>query len=439
MVPGGGTSRTPPRDADDISRRSSGLWAVLAGHADFRRLFAGNSVSLFGSSVTTVALPLTAVTHLGASPAEMGVLGALAWLPHLVLGLPAGVWVDRLPYRRVLIVTDAAQLLLVGSIPALAVFRALSIWHLYVVAVLAGVAGLFASVAAQSFTPRLVPRDRLLAANSALMLSNATVGTTGSGIGGVLVAALGAPMAIVVDAASFLVSALCKTRIRTPGRVSAAGEPRPPMRLRSSIAEGWRAVFAHPVLRAVVVAATVGAFAGQVQAVVLVLYLVRDMSLSSGQIGALIAAGGLASVAGALMASRVTHRLGPGPTFILGMFLASVAGLVLAAAVGPFLVAFAVLVFAQCLRGLGPSLYGVNQQTLRQVLVPAELLARVNATWRFLAFGGQSLGALAGGVAGTAFGLRATLVAGSCLMLTGVAAGLLSPVRALRRLPSAQP
>ncbi|GAA1264022.1 hypothetical protein GCM10009677_14730 [Sphaerisporangium rubeum] len=409
-----------------------GLLGVLTKHADFRRLFVGSSVSLLGSSVTTVALPLTGVVHLGASAVEMGVLSAVALLPHLVLGLPAGVWVGRLPYRRVLVVTDLAQMLVLGVIPALAVLGVLRMWHLYVVAVATGAAGLLSAVAAQSFTPELVPRDRLLAANSGLMLSNATVGTTGAAVGGMLVTVLTAPVAIVVDATSFLVSAVVKSRIRVAGRVSAAARPG---RLGPEVVEGWRAVFGHPVMRPVVVAATIGAFAGQFKAVVLVLYLVRDLGLSPGQVGLLVALSGVAAVAGAVAAPSVTRRLGPGPAFVAGMLVESLSGAVLAAASGPVLVTVAVLVAAQVMAGAGPSVYGVNQQTFRQTFFPPELLPRVNATWRFLAFGGQSVGALAAGLTAAALEFRPGLLIGTCLAIAGTAVAFGSPIRTVRGLP----
>jgi MFS family permease len=163
-----------------VNRRGLSPLSVLGRYPDFRRLFVGNSISTLGSSVTTVALPLTAVVYLHASPAEMGLLGAVALLPYLVLSLPAGVWVDRMmSYKRLLVLADLAQALLLGSIPVLAILGVLRLWQLYVVVVLAGVASLFETVAAQSFIPRLVSRQQLLPANSALMLSNATVSTTG--------------------------------------------------------------------------------------------------------------------------------------------------------------------------------------------------------------------------------------------------------------------
>lgn len=382
-----------------------------------------------------VALPLTAVVHLDASPAQMGLLGAAALLPHLVLGLPAGVWVDRMPYRRTLVLADLAQTLLLGSIPVAAVLGVLQIWHLYAVMILAGVCGLFETVTTQSFTPVLVPREQLLPANSALMLSNTTVTTTGSALGGALVSLLTAPIAVAVDAVSFLLAGLCKARIRTPGPAAVATERRR-RHLRADILDGVRALFAHRIIRATTLAATLGALGGQIQNVVLVLFLVKDLKLSPALIGVVIAIGGVAGILGALVVAPITRRIGLGRSFITGMFLAAVAGLVLAVAGSPLSLTLAVLAVAQVLRGAGPSLYSVNQQTLRQALTVPDLLSRVNATWRFLVYGTQPLGALLGGLLGSLVSLRITLVIGSVVMLLGTAIACASPLRSLRDLPA---
>jgi MFS family permease len=412
-----------------------GQWSVFARYPDFRRLFVGNSVSLLGSSVTTVALPLTAVVYLHASPVQLGIIGAVAFVPHLVLGLPAGVWVERMRYRRILVLADLAQMLLLGTIPILAAFHVLHVWQLYVVVVLAGIGNLFETVTAQSFIPRLVPRDQLLPANSAVMQSNSTVNTTGSALGGVLVQLLTAPIAIAVDAISFLLAAFCKARIRTPGpAVSSA--VRPKQHLRTDILEGLRAVLAHPVVRAVTISATLGALAGQMQNVVLVLYLVRGLHLASSLVGVAIAIGGVAGILGAVIATPITERVGPGPAYIAGMSLAGTAGLVLAASSGPLAVAFPILVVAQLLRGAGPALYGVNQQTFRQALLRPELISRVNATWRFLVYGMMPIGALLGGLSGSALGFRTTLIISSGGVLLGTAIAALSPLRSLHELPA---
>ena len=401
---------------------------VLARHADFRRLFIGNSVSLLGSSVTTVALPLSAVVYLHASPFQMGLLGVATLAPHFVFGLPAGVWVDRLPYRRILVGADIAQTVLVGAVPFLAWFGVLSLWQLYVIVVLAGVANLFESVTAQSFTPHLVPRDQLLSANSTLMASNATVNTTGSAVGSALVTVFAAPFAMVVDAGSFAVAGFFKARIGTPGPVPRVTE----RHLAAEIAVGLRAVFAQPVMRVVIVAAALGALAGQMQNVVLVLFLVQGLKLTPGLVGLAITVVGVAGVLSAIVATPITRRVGPGPAFIAGMTVSALAGLVLVLAGGPLPIVLAVVALAQVLRGAGPSLYGVNQQTLRQTLVPAELLSRVNATWRFLVYGLQPVGALLGGLLGSV-DLRLTLIVSSVVMLLGVAVAVFSPLRSMRQ------
>ncbi|HXW46202.1 MAG TPA: MFS transporter [Streptosporangiaceae bacterium] len=422
--------------ADAESALNTSLWSVLAHYADFRRLFAGNSISVLGSSVTSVALPLTAVLYLHASASEMGLLGAAALLPYLALSLPAGVWVDLFPYKRVLVTTDLVQVLLLGSIPVLAAAGLLRLWQLYVVGLLAGSANLLEMVATQSFTPVLVPKRQLLPANSALMLTNAVSGTTGTAMAGFLVAALTAPIAIAVDAASFLLSGICKIRIRTvqpPVRSRREGR----QRLHAEILDGLRAVFGQPLMRSLTTAATLGALAGQMQNVILILFLVRHVRLPTGLVGITVAAGGLAAVGGSLIVTAVTRRVGPGRTCILGMSIQSTAGLVLAVAPRMLPAAIAVVIVAQILRGTGPSLYGVNQQTLRQTLMPASMLARANASWRFLVFGTQVFGALLGGYLGSVLGLQLTLVVGSAVMFLGTSVAVLSPLRSLRKLPPA--
>ncbi|MFC1402578.1 MULTISPECIES: MFS transporter [Streptacidiphilus] len=406
---------------------------VLVRYADFRRLFIGNSVSQLGSSVTTVALPLSAVVYLHASPFQMGLLGAAALAPHFVLGLPAGVWVDRLPYRRILVGADIAQAVLIGAVPVLALLHALSLWQLYLVVTLAGVASLFENVTAQSFTPSLLPRDQLASANSALMAGSATVSTTGSAVGSALVTLFAAPFALALDAVSFAVAGACKARISSTGPVRrTVGR----QRLGAEIAVGLRAVLTRPTLRAVMSAAALGALAGQMQSVMLVLFLVQGLKLSAGFTGLAITLVGVSGVLSAVASTRVSRRLGPGPAFIAGMLVSASAGLVLVLAAGPRPVVLAVVALAQVLRGAGPSLYGVNQQTLRQTLVQPELLSRTNATWRFLVYGLQPVGALLGGLLGSV-DLRLTLVVSSVVMLLGAAVALRSPLRSLRETPAA--
>lgn len=404
--------------------------SILARHPDFRRLFMGNTVSLAGSSVTAVALPLTAVVYLHASAAEVGLLGAVPYVPKLLFGLPAGVWVDRLAYRRLLVLCDLTQVVLIGLVPILAAVGQLAIWQLYVVGSLAGLANLFETVTAQSFIPKLVSRQELLPANTALQLSMSSVATSGTALGGVLVSVLSAPFALVADAVSFAISGFVKARIRTAGLTAVGDRPTGEL-LGRQIVSGLRVVLGHRVIGRVTAAAAVGAFAGQVQGVLLVLFLVRVVHLSSGLVGVTVAMSGVAGMIGAMVATRITRRLGPGPTFILGMFTASLAGIVVAVTPDPVALALVVLAIAMLLRGAGPSLYGVNQRSLRQSLIAPEYLSRANSSWQFLVYGTQALGALVGGLLATVLGLRATFMFSSAIMLIGAATALLSPVRKL--------
>jgi MFS family permease len=334
----------------------------------------------------------------------------------------------------VLVIANVVQMVLIGAVPALAVLNMLALWQLYVVVFLAGIASLFEAVASQSFTPSLVPREELLSANSVLMASNGTVSSVGSAVGSALVAVLAAPVAMIVDAVSFLFSGLCVARIGTPGPEPVS---RPNRHLLRDIGEGLRAIVAQPLIRVVITTAALGAFAGQMQNVMLVYYIVRNLHLSAALAGVAITIVGVTGVLTTFVTTRITRRIGPGPAFIFGMMTSAVSGVVLAVAGGPFIRVLVILVLAMVLRGAGPSLYGINQQTLRQTLITPSLLSRVNATWRFLVYGTQALGALVGGLLG-AVDLRVTLVIGSVIMLIAGVMAFASPLRSLRQLPAPQ-
>jgi MFS family permease len=219
---------------------------------------------------------------------------------------------------------------------------------------------------------------------------------------------------MAVDAVSFLVAALCKSRITVPGVMNS-------VRGKADLFSGLRIAFAHPVLRPVTAAATLGALGGQMQNAVLVLYLVHVLGFSPWLVGIAVTIAAAAGILGALITPKVTRKLGPGRTFVLGMLLSVAAGLLLAA--GPALL-------AQVLRGAGSALYGVNQQTFRQTLVAPERLSRVNAGWRFLVYGTQPVGAVLGGLLGTV-DLRTTLIVSAVLMLAGTT--LAVPVARIRQ------
>jgi MFS family permease len=365
----------------------------------------------------------------------MAVLSAVAMLPHLLFGLPAGVWVDRLPRRTILVVADVGRALLLGTIPALAILGSLRIEQLYVVAFSAGIMTLLFETASLSLVPVLVGRDNLSRANGVWILSFSVTGTVGPSVAGGRIQLLTAPVAIALDAASFLVSAGCSLLVNVrPGPSASRRQGR--VRLRSEIVEGTRALFGDPILAAIATSGAVGAFGGAMQGGLTLLYLVRDLHVAPTYVGLAVATTGIGSVAGALLAAPCGRRLGPGPSFVAGQLLASLAGLVLAAAGGPMAAIALFVAVASLVSGLGPPLYGVPQRTLRQALVPNEVQGRVNATWRFVVFGVQPLGAVLGGVLATAIGLRAALIVGSATMLLAVTWAASSPLRSLRELPA---
>jgi MFS family permease len=401
-------------------------------HPEYLKLWTGQTISAFGSRITAVAMPLAAVLVLRATPVQMGVLAALTVLPHLLFGLPAGVWVDRLSRRAILVVADVGRAVVLGAVPVLAVLGALRIEHLYVVAFLTGLMTTFFDTSATSLVPALVGRENLIRANGAWVLSNAVASTVGPSIGGWLVQALTAPVAIAFDAVSFLLSAGCTLLVRVEEAPRAPGR----VRLWSGMVAGLRVLLDSPILLPITVSATLGALAGSMQSALTVLYLVRGLALPPALVGLAFAVAGGASVVGALLAPWCSERLGPGPAYVTGALLVGLGVLLLAAAAGPPAAVLVILLLALVLVGLGPPLFSLPQTTLRQSLTPDHVLGRVNAAWRFLVFGVQPLGALLGGVLGAAIGLRATLVVSGLGVLAAFLIAFRSPLRTLRQVPS---
>jgi MFS family permease len=395
-------------------------WVV---RGEFRKLWFGQLVSASGTAVTTVALPLVAVVNLKASAVEMGALSALTIAPHLLFGLFAGIWIDRWSRRRVLIWTDLGRLVLLGSVPALAALGWLRIEQLYVVAVLTGVLTLLSDTASQTMIPSLVPRDDLMRANSAALLNLNLASTAGPSVAGFLVQVLTAPLAIVVDAASYGVSAIASYLIREPAR--SPGPQRADVRLSA----GLRLLFGHRMLAPLTVSAAVAALAGAMQGPLTVLFLIRELDRSASFVGITLTVFGAAAVAGTVVAAPWCRLVGIGPSYLSGVLLASLNGVALSTGLTP------VILLGQACAGVGMALFGVPQRTLRQSLAPPHLLGQVTASWRTVVIGGQTLGAAASGVLATGVGVRPTLLLSSAGMLGGLLIAALSPIRTLRNLP----
>ncbi|MFC4532242.1 MFS transporter [Sphaerisporangium dianthi] len=420
-----------------ISRAPAGTglprrrWGLLR-ERDFRLLWIGETTSGFGSSLTSVALPLVAVTTLGASTLEVALLAAAAWIPWVIIGLPAGAWIDRLPRRPVMLACDAASLLLFLSVPAAAWAGALTIGQLLAVALLAGTCKVFFQTAYQVYLPAVVAPADLPEGNARLQGAESAVQVAGPGAAGVIAQVLGAVTGLLADAATFLVSALCLLGIRT--REAPPARERRATTLRREIGEGLRFVARDPYLRVLTVfgaASNLGLMGYQA---ILVVFLVRDVGLTPGVAGGLMAAMSLGGVAGAAGAAHLCRRFGSARAMIACEMLGAPFGLLIPLANPGGGLALAVaggfVVVAGVVAG------NVIKASFRQTYTPRRLMGRVSVSMQFVNYGTIPLGALLGGALGGAIGTRASMwIIMAGLALTGLIL-LAGPLKRRRDLPS---
>lgn len=407
----------------------------LRKNRNFLMLWFGQTISLFGSEVSVLAFPLTAALVLGATPVQMGILGAAESAPFLLLSLFAGVWVDRLPRRPLLIAADVARAILLGLVPAAAMLGILRIEVLYVIGFLVGAYNMVFELAYASFLPSVVERAHLVEGNSKLQTSAAVAQLAGPGLAGGLVQLVTAPIAVLADAISFAVSGLLLTAVRVRESVRLTQETRRGM--WREIGDGLRLLLAHPVLRAIVgCSATVNLFV-DVHTAVYVLYLARELHIGPALLGVTFAVSSAGGLLGSLVAGPLVRRIGIGPALVVSQILAGLGASVIPLIGGPPLAALAVIIVGKAVWGLGVVVYVVNAVSVRQAIVPDRMLGRVTAGLRFITWGVGPFGFLAGGVLGQAIGLRATLVVAGLGVLGGAAWLILSPIRGFRRVPEA--
>jgi len=409
--------------------RLTGLWR----QPDFMKLWAGQTISVGGTAVTDLALPLTAALTLTATPTQMGLLGALDVLPYLLVSLLAGVWVDRLRRRPVLIAADLGRAGLLASIPIAALLGRLGLMQLYAVAFLVGTLSVIFNVAYQSFLPSVVARDHLVEGNGKLAVSASVGQVAGPGIGGSLVQLLTAPVAIAVDALSYVASATLLTLIHAPEPRSRRPDER--HGVRAEISEGLRAVVRQPVLRVLVGAWSIYEFSVGLLLAVLLLYLTRDLGLAPALLGGVFMVGSVSGVAGAALTGWVARRLGLGLSIAAALAVLALGTVCLPLAGVFHSVAVPLVVLGQILSGIGLTVSGSTQTSLRQAVTPGRLRGRVNASHAFLTSGVRPFGALLGGVLGQRVGLPATLTIGALGILVAAAWITSSPVRAIHTVP----
>ena len=408
----------------------------LLRHPDFLRLWTGQTVSVFGTAITQLALPIIAATTLRVSPFEFGLLTTIEFLPFILLSLPAGVWVDRIRRRPILIAADLGRAVAIASIPVAFALNGLTIWQLYAVAFVSGCLTVFFDVAYQSYLPSIVERDQLVEGNSKLEITRSAAQIVGPGMAGVLIGLLRAPFAMTIDAASYVWSAAFVFLIRHPEPPvvvpdEASAGPKPSM--RSEIAVGLRYVTGHRWLRSIAATTGTSNLFGNVFFAILILYLADEKGLSPEAIGFAFSIGSIGVLVAALTTSRLTARLGVGRMLVLSSIGFSLEGLPVAFA--PDGLTFAAVALFVFMGGFFGVAWNINQVSLRQAITPPRMQGRMNATMRFIVWGTIPLGSIAGGALGSLIGLHATIVVGAVGALVGFVPVALSSVRSIVTMP----
>ena len=394
-------------------------------------MWCGSAASLTGDAVAGIALPLVAVFTLTASPLEVGLLTAVVWAPQLILGLPAGVWLDRVRRRPVLIGADLGRAVVLTVVPVAAVQGWLELWLLYAVAAATGALATLFRVGWTAYLPSIIGRGRLVEGNSGLEATNTVVGIGGPGLGGFLVQVLTAPVALVVDAVSFVASASTLAMIR-------AGEPAPPPvrqdGLRAQLAEGFRFIWDRPVLRALAAFFALVSLVFAAQQALVVVFLARSVGLAPAVIGTLLASGAIGGLLGALATPAVGRVIGNGRTLLAATVVAFPFGLLIPLTEPGVGLAFYVI--GAGVVAAGVAVVNIVPVSYLMALCPPDLLGRVGAVAKVIQTVGLVLGGVVGGALGNWMGIRSAL----WLVMTGligvpvfVAA---SPLRRHRDLPT---
>jgi MFS family permease len=452
----------------------------LFRHPNYLKLWSAATVSLFGTQVSQIAIPFIAAVLLQASPGEVGLLTTIEFLPFILFTLPAGVWVDRFPKRRILVIGDLGRAAMLISIPVAYALGGLTIWQLYVVGFVNGAMTVFFDVADQSFLPTILNRDELVEGNAKLQISQSSAQILGQPVGGGLVALLTAPVAILIDAVSYVGSAalilwvrLTSSGARATGRrsegeaagsstaatapdaetglppsagASVGGEaaadrpaaaPEDAGGMRSQIMAGLRYIGHHRYLANIAASTASSNLFSNIAFAILPVYLYRTLGLSPATVGAIGGIGGAGVLVGALIASRVATRFGVGPVIVGSILIGGVVGLLIP--VAPPELAFWFLSVSFFIGSIAGVIYNVNQVSLRQAITPEHFLGRMNATMRFLVWGTIPIGSLIGAGLSEVIGVHATVWVGSILGLLAFLPVFLSPVRSLRAIPTDDP
>ncbi|MEP7360769.1 MAG: MFS transporter [Chloroflexota bacterium] len=405
---------------------------ALLRQAPFRNFWLGQTISVFGDQITGLALPIVAVLVLHADPAAMGLLTAASLLPHLFFSLPAGVWLDRLHHRRrLMIAVDLLRAALIATVPLAFIGGWLSMTHLFVLAFAVGTLSVAFDISWSTLFVAVAKRDEYVQANSLLNGSRSLSGVAGPSIGGALIHFLGAPMAMLTDALSFIASAFFLTRVS----VEEPPVEHQPGSLRAQLSSGLSFILRDEIMRpTVLAAATLNLFNFGFQAL-FILYVTTYLHVDPGVLGLALGAGAIGAVVGALTASRIGKRLGLGPAFVLGLIIFPAALILVPLAGGPMPLILAALFTMEFVGGFGVMILDINAGAIIPARTPDRIRSRVTGAFRFINMGIRPIGALLGGYLGGVLGVRETLLLVTVASLAGVLWLVGTPVWRLHDMP----
>jgi MFS family permease len=394
---------------------------------EFLKLWSGQAISEIGSQVSLLALPTVAILVLGATPFQVGLLAACENLAFPVLGLVAGVYVDRLRRRPIMIACDAGRLLALASVPIAFAFNELSMAQLYAVALVTGVGTVFFDVAYQSYLPALIPRTDLIEGNTKLQVTGSVAQMAGPALGGFLIQLVGPARAVAADAASFLISVVSLIWIRRPEPTSSPTSGTGRSGFFVEMWEGIRVVFGNPTIWKIAGSTSTSNLGSNLFFAVFLIFVYRVLHLSPGTVGVVFAAGAFGGLLGAFTAAWIPRRIGLGPTLFVTILLGGLSLILVPLAQYGYAIP---LLFASMFVGsfVNP-VYNINQVSLRQAIVPDRVQGRMNATVRTIIWGTNPIGAFIGGIIGSTYGILPALYAGIAVSLLAGFWILLGPIR----------
>ena len=405
----------------------------LLGQPEFRKFWLGQTISVFGDQVTALALPIVAVLVLGASSSDMGLLTAAGLLPALLFSLPAGVWLDRVHRRRrLMILADLGRAAAVTVVPIAWALHVLSMPLIYLMAFVVGTLSVLFMIAWSTLFTAVADREDYVSASALLNGSRSLSSVGGPALGGVLIQLLGAPLALLADALSFVGSASFLSRIR------AADPPleHEPGTIRQQLTTGMRFIFGDPIVRPVLLSAATLNFFNFCFAALFILFATRDLGVQPGVLGLALGSGAVGSVIGAVFASRIGRAIGLGRAYMLGLFLFPAPLILVPLADGlPMPVILAMLFASEFLAGMGLMILDINVGAMNLARIPQRIRSRVSGSFGFINNGIRPIGATVGGLLGAAIGVRETLLIVSIAQLAGLLWLIRSPIPSIREMP----